>query len=138
MFLWKKEFELGIQSIDQQHKELLEIGNHIGELLAEYNDNVDKYDEIIRVMGDLKDYTLYHFKTEEDLFIKHNYADYAQHKKEHDGFITYLGAVNFNDIDQNQKVFLKDLLSKIINWVFKHIMNTDYLYKDYLKGMGVQ
>ena len=38
MFLWKKEFELGIDSIDEQHKKLLEIGNRINDLLSSHDD----------------------------------------------------------------------------------------------------
>lgn len=70
MFLWKKEFELGISSIDDQHKRLLEIGNRINELLINHEEDDDNYDEIFTVIEELKDYTVYHFNTEEELFIK--------------------------------------------------------------------
>lgn len=68
MFYWKQEFELGIPSIDEQHKRLLDIGNRINELLTNHDDTDDNYDEIHTVIQELKDYTVYHFKTEEDLF----------------------------------------------------------------------
>ena len=69
MFLWKMEFELGISSIDDQHKRLLEIGNRINELLINHEEDDDNYDEIFTVIEELKDYTVYHFNTEEELFI---------------------------------------------------------------------
>ena len=138
MFLWKKEFELGIESVDSQHKRLLEIGNQISELLATHDEMVDNYDEIMNVIDELKNYTIYHFKTEEDLFIKYNYPEYEQHKKEHDDFIHYLHSVDFEKVDQNQKAFLKELLAKIVNWVFKHIITTDYMYKDFLIRHGIK
>ncbi len=96
MFLWKKEFELGIDSIDEQHKKLLEIGNRINDLLCSHDDGDDNYDEIYTVIEELKDYTVYHFKTEENLFIKYKYPEYSIHKKEHDDFIAYVESVNLD------------------------------------------
>lgn len=136
MFVWKKELELGITSIDNQHKKLLEIGNRINDMLFVHDDGDDDYDEIMKVIEELKDYTVYHFKTEEDLFIKYNYSEFDQHKKEHDGFIEYINSINFNAIDENQILFLKELLKKIVNWVFHHIITTDYMYKDFLIALG--
>jgi len=138
MFVWKKEFELGIELIDGQHKQLLEIGNRISSLVAAHDDESDNYDDIMAVIGELKDYTVYHFTTEENLFRECNYLDSKNHKKEHDDFIAYINSVDFESIDVDQKGFLKDLLKKLINWVFNHIITTDFLYKDCLVSCGVK
>lgn len=112
MFLWKKEFELGIKSIDDQHIKLLEIGNRINELLINHDDGDDNYDEIFQVIEELKAYTVYHFNNEETLFEKYKYPEYEIHKKEHDAFIQYMDSVNLESIDDNQKQFLKELLER--------------------------
>ena len=137
MFVWKKEFELGIKSIDEQHKKLLELGNKINDLLIYHDENDDNYDEIYEVIEALRAYTVYHFRTEEELFLKYNYSEYKEHKKEHDDFIQFLKTINPEDIDVNQKEFLKKLLAKIVQWVFKHIITTDFMYKDYLIKLGM-
>lgn len=138
MFIWKKEFELGIKSIDEQHKCLLDLGNRINELLVNHDDDDDNYDEIYEVIEELRAYTVYHFNTEEELFLKYNYPEYHAHKKEHDDFVAFLRSVNPEDIDENQKGFLKKLLAQIVQWVFKHIITTDYMYKDYLLRLGMK
>jgi len=138
MFVWKQEFELEIESIDDQHKKLLEIGNRISDLLETHDEDSDNYDEIIDVIKELKEYTVYHFQNEEKYFLEYKYPDYANHKKEHDDFIAYISSVDFNKIDENQEKFMKDLLRKVINWVFNHIITTDFLYKDYLVLYGVR
>ena len=138
MFIWKKEFELGIPSIDNQHKKLLEIGNRINDLLKNHDDEDDNFDEIMTVIEELKEYTVYHFKTEEDLFLRYDYPEYAEHKREHDAFIDYVNSVDLSSIDENQGAFLKELLKKIVNWVFNHIITTDYLYKDFLISLGTK
>ena len=138
MFIWKKEFELGIASIDNQHKKLFEIGNRINALLSMHVDGSDDYDEILELIEELKDYTVYHFNTEEDLFERYNYPEYGKHKKDHDSFIEYLNSVDFDSVDKNQDVFLSELLKKIVNWVFNHIITTDYMYKDFLIALGAK
>lgn len=138
MFIWKKEFELGIKSIDEQHKCLLDLGNRINELLVNHDDDDDNYDEIYEVIEELRAYTVYHFNTEEELFLKYNYPEYHAHKKEHDDFVAFLKSVNPEDIDENQKGFLKKLLAQIVQWVFEHIITTDYMYKDYLLRLGMK
>ena len=47
-------------------------------------------------------------------------------------------AWNLENIDDNQKMFLKELLGKIVQWVFKHIITTDFMYKDYLLKLGMK
>lgn len=138
MFMWKKELELGIESIDEQHKKLLEIGNRTNDLLKNHEEGSDNYDEIYAVIEELKDYTAYHFKTEEDLFEKYDYDAFTTHKKEHDDFIDYIESVDLESIDENQKEFLRELLGKIVQWVFRHILSTDYLYRDHLLNAGVK
>lgn len=67
MISWETQYELGIKSIDDQHKELVNIINKMAALLIEAKQGVDIYDEVVAVIGDLKKYTIYHFKYEENL-----------------------------------------------------------------------
>lgn len=138
MFEWKKEFELGIESIDNEHKRLLEIGNQISDMLSNHDDESDNYDDIIDVIGELKDYTIYHFANEEAHMEACNYNDITNHKKEHADFVAYISSVDFHLIEEDQKRFMKDLLKKIVNWVFNHIISTDFMYKDALVVCGVK
>ena len=57
MFAWKKEFELGIDEIDAQHKELVRLGGRIVEMLSD--DSIDDYfDEIFATLKELESYTI--------------------------------------------------------------------------------
>ncbi|MFA9378400.1 MAG: bacteriohemerythrin [Lachnotalea sp.] len=132
MFQWKKEFELGITSIDTQHQILFEIGNKIYDLLIIRSKESDDYDEIKEIISELEKYVICHFKTEENLLEKYNYPDIEAHKKEHAVFATYLEQINEEDIQNHQTEFLKDLFDNFTQWIFNHIITTDYLYKDYL------
>lgn len=136
MFIWKKDFELGIPSIDAQHQELFRIANKVYSILKEQDFNQDYFDEIMDIVNELRDYTIYHFKAEETLFEKYNYTDSQSHKKEHEKFIAFLNNVDYSQIDQEQKEFLEKLLKEIASWVMKHIISTDFMYKDFLIQLG--
>ncbi|NLY42610.1 MAG: hemerythrin family protein [Clostridiaceae bacterium] len=124
MFKWKSEYETGIKLIDEQHKKLFEIANRVYELLM--NDlYVDKYDMIIEVINELKDYTVYHFQTEEEYMIRAKYKKFFSHKAEHDEFIKKVKEVDLYSIDNMQNQYLLELLNFIVEWIEKHILEVD-------------
>ena len=64
MIAWKDAYEVGIEVVDNQHRELFAIAGRAFELLK--NDFVtDKYDALVEILDELKDYAAYHFETEE-------------------------------------------------------------------------
>ena len=127
MYQWSDEYSLGIEEIDQQHRRLIEIANQIYEIM---NDQwrLDKYNQILEVLGEMKDYTIYHFKSEEEYMAKIGYKKRFSHAIEHSAFVEKLNAVDLRDIDEKQDKYLRDLLGFITDWVVNHIMTTDKLY----------
>lgn len=129
MLTWKDDYSIGIKSIDEQHKHIFEIGSSVYELLR--NDFCpDKYSKIVQVIEDLRQYTKYHFKCEEDYMLQINYPDYNDQKMEHDDFIGKIEAFNLDKIDQNQDKYINDLLFFVLNWILDHILQKDKLIKE--------
>ena len=60
---WSSELETGVDFVDSEHKRLVEIINMLGKLCVR-NAPVE---EMSAALGLLRDYTVYHFKNEEDL-----------------------------------------------------------------------
>ncbi len=137
MFEWKKDMDLGIPTVDMQHKELFRIANRVYALLQiQSDDDLDDYDEIISVMSELKEYTIYHFQSEEKLFLKYKYPDTKSHMEEHQALKDYIKTMVVEDSVLEKKQFLKELVDKLVNWVFHHVITTDYLFKEYLVKLG--
>lgn len=132
IFKWKDRFNTGIEEIDKQHKRLFEIGSELYDL-ASAEDDMDNYDNIVALIKELKDYTIYHFNYEEECMEKAGYSEIREHKEEHQRFIDKLNETEAKDIDLNQKQVLLDMIEFIINWVSGHIVGTDFKYKDVLK-----
>lgn len=128
MLKWKDEYLIGVELIDAQHQRLFEIGNSAYELLKD-EFSMDKYDDIVMIIEDLKQYTKFHFKTEEDYMLEIKHSKYFSQKVEHDEFIEKLDEFNFSDIDKDQKKYLDDMLAFIFNWILNHILEKDMLIK---------
>lgn len=131
MFDWNETFSVKIAEIDDQHKKLFEIGENINQLLKDH-DGIDSFDEIMDLIGELLSYTKYHFEEEEKLLVAHNYPELEAHVDEHNKFIDYLENLDEDEIDENQKQVLAELIKFIATWIFKHINNTDFKYSQFL------
>lgn len=126
MFNWKDDFSINVPEIDLQHKKLFEIGNRAAELLT--NDYyTDKYDKIVEIINELKEYTIFHFKSEEAYMLSIKYKKYFGQKVAHDDFIKKINSVNFDKIDNNQDKHLKEILAFISEWTIEHILAEDKL-----------
>lgn len=128
-FVWKDEYCTGIGTIDEQHKHLLEIGARIFGL-ADVNDGTDHYDEIMEVLSELKNYTVYHFGFEEKLMEKYGFEHYESHKFQHYFVIKKINKFECEDIDDKQQETILKLAEFISDWITDHIMKEDMKYSD--------
>ncbi|MDK2918356.1 MAG: hemerythrin [Candidatus Petromonas sp.] len=136
MFKWKEAFSCNVAEIDKQHKKLIELGSDLA-IIVSAKDGLDHYDDIMRVLNELKDYTIYHFSYEEELMAKHGYEGLDNHKKQHNAFINKIVEIADKDIDENQKKVTMDILTFIADWIENHILKTDHQYKDFFNEKGI-
>lgn len=126
MYEMKPEYYTGIEAIDMEHKKLFEIANQAYELLT--NQFIpDKYDYILEVVEELKNYTKYHFGHEEEYMHSISYKRYLSQKVAHTDFIEKLDNLNIEQIDENQREILLELLEFLNTWLVEHIYKQDKL-----------
>ncbi|EJO5347044.1 hemerythrin family protein [Clostridium botulinum] len=126
MFEMKDEYRLGVSNIDEEHEKLFEIGERAYKLLKDPY-TIDKYDKIVDVIEELRDYTAYHFKNEEEYMESINYKRLFTQKIEHEGFIKKLNELDLDKIDENQDEYIMDMLKFLNNWIINHIVEKDLL-----------
>ena len=125
MLKWKTEFETGIAHLDEQHMHLFEIGNKAYAML---DDDADRFDEIVAVIGELKEYTVYHFTSEEEYMKSVSHRKFLSHKVEHDDFIKKVSEIDFEKLDDNQEEYLRGIIGLVFDWVTEHILGKDMEY----------
>lgn len=136
-FEWKERYNLGIGEIDQQHKRLFEIGKRVYEL-AVLNDSFDHYDEIMKVLEELLDYTEYHFKYEEDLMKQYGYSGFDQQEIDHKFYIHKIKGIANKDFDDDQYKTITEIVDFLSEWISSHILFSDRNYAAYFKEKGIQ
>ena len=119
-----KEYHTGIDFIDEEHAKLFEIANRAYDLLT--NQFVtDKYDAIVAVLEELRDYTKYHFNHEEEYMKSINYPKRFSQLHQHTQFINKLESYNLKEIDMNQQEGLLEILDFLALWLQSHIKGMD-------------
>ncbi len=129
MITWREDFRLGIDEIDKQHKRLFDIANEAYDLLKN-EFAIDKYDHIVDIIKELKDYTIYHFDYEENYMKSIGFKKLLSHKVLHDDFKEKINNIDLDKIDQNQDEYIKDILNFLVDWIEKHILKDDRLYAE--------
>lgn len=124
MLEWKDEYLTGIDLIDGQHKTLIAISNRLYSLLKSTFAK-DKYDDIVAILNELTDYTVFHFSAEEQLMEQIGYRRIISHKALHNEFIDKIRGVNLNKIDDDQNSYLLELTDFVLSWISSHILKTD-------------
>ncbi len=119
-----EEYLTGIALVDKEHKELFRI---IGEvhhaIVDEYS--YDKYDEIIRLIEELKEYTKFHFQDEELYMENIRYEGIEAQRRAHDAFVTRLEEMDLEHIDEHQQESLEEIMEFLTEWLVNHILHMD-------------
>lgn len=126
MFEMKEEYKIGIKEIDEQHERLFQIAEKAYVLLS--NEFIaDKYDGIVEILNELREYTKLHFTYEEEYMQKIGYKMMFSQKMDHHDFMVMLDDINLDEIDDNQEDAIMNILTYLGDWLVKHILEKDMM-----------
>jgi hemerythrin-like metal-binding protein len=129
VFEWSDQLRTGIDTIDAQHLKLVELVNALADAMRAGKGK----DVIGKVLGELKDYTEYHFGFEEEAFAKHGFPGAAAHAKSHADLVGQLEDLA-GKYSRGVIGISIDILDFLVGWVKNHIMKEDMEYVPFLKG----
>jgi len=130
---WNENLSVKINSIDEQHKVLIDMINDFYEKI----NNKASNELISELINKMKSYTIVHFGTEEKYFKKYNYPAFKIHKKEHDYFVDKVVDLEkrYND---GKMILSVEITNFLKDWLIKHIQGTDMKYTNFLIQKGVR
>ncbi len=132
---WSDEISVGIQEIDEQHKQLVNLLNSLFDAMV--NNAEDRAQVTRKILAELFRYTSVHFAVEESLFRIFNYPDYENHKKNHDKLKAQVREI-YLQVQSGEKRIDSKLLVFLRNWLTSHIMEEDKAYAGFLINQGVK
>ena len=120
------EYYIGIEMIDEQHKQLFAYADETYELL---NDEFtpDKYDRVDILLEKLYDYAVKHLADEEAYMESIHYNKLFTQKVQHQAFIEKLDEFmeSHNKEEENQDEQIMKILTYLTEWLVNHILYVD-------------
>ena len=125
--IWDKSLSVDIQEIDDDHHRLVDLFNMLSHSVSES----DPEDYIQAVMDELISCTVWHFRHEERLMLKYNYAGFSEHKTEHQELIASVTALQ-QKLLQDGRAVSSDDINFLEKWLVGHILGADMELGAYL------
>ncbi len=129
---WNDSLSVDLESIDAQHKKLVDILNSLHGSTASAQDP----EAVKKILNELVEYTVYHFSYEEDLLREHHYPDFENHLLAHKALVAQVGKFN-EDFQAGRAKLSSELFKFLRSWLNGHIRGTDKRYSAHLKACGV-
>ncbi len=126
MPVWTEKFSVGVEALDDQHKELFKLLYDLSEALR-----MDVDVDLDSALTKMHVYTSFHFSSEEHLLAKYGYADLEQHVEEHERFKAKVDEFKRKYSDNKPKLAL-EISDWLTEWIESHVMETDKKYADFL------
>jgi hemerythrin-like metal-binding domain len=124
MYEFKEEYRIGVEQIDLEHAKLFEIADRAYNVLVD-EFLADKYDYIVDILNELKDYCETHFQHEEEYMMSMGYRKLLSQKVEHQDFMDKIYEYDLSSIDENQKDTILEILEFLNDWLVNHILKSD-------------
>jgi len=128
---WRESLSIGIEEIDNQHKQLL---SHFAQFLNACKSGKGIV-ELKILLGFLDGYVIKHFSEEEDIQRRHHYPGYATHKMEHESFVARLNSlkeeIHREGVELHHVIETNHMLLK---WLIHHISTVDVQLGKFLKN----
>ena len=123
IFPWNSNFEVGIEQIDNQHKELVRIINLLAANLVNGSNDV----VLNKIFNSLANYADYHFKEEEEIWSKYFNNDewHSEHDTTHSSFIEDVLKIKGNEDNKPLDDVIGDIISYLTHWLAYHILESD-------------
>ncbi|WP_432734613.1 bacteriohemerythrin [Maridesulfovibrio sp. FT414] len=128
---WHDGLKIGVEEIDNQHKELIRIVNEVLDKSKSGKEDA----ALDALFGQLREYAVYHFNSEEKYMEQIEYPYLAEQKRAHKelkGKVKQLQSARFHKEHVSWEE-AKDLLAR---WLIEHLLHEDFKIGQFVKSGG--
>jgi hemerythrin-like metal-binding protein len=123
-FTWSPKFELGVPSMNDEHKVIVGLMNR----LWEQNQSGASQPELIDTLRKLHGYTAKHFADEEAYMESIVYPEIESHRNIHKNILHRLSLFRETYESQNNRIIPPDFFTFLKDWLTAHICYIDKKY----------
>lgn len=120
LFSWSDEFSVNNKFIDNDHKHLIKLVNDFHDAIGQGKSHVTLGKALNNLIVD----TEKHFKWEENVMQGMHYAEFLEHKSEHDRLTREVVELK-QQLVAGETNFSIKLSMYLHDWLFKHILKED-------------
>lgn len=131
---WSAEISVGVARIDEEHKAFLDMLNGLGQAAA--GEGLGRA-AAVQAVERMREYALWHFKTEEEAMSASRYASRSSHVNEHDRFIEKVLDMEAA-LEEGQSVRAADIWRFLRGWLSEHILAQDKPLGEHLRACGIR
>lgn len=133
---WTEDLSVGIEEIDNQHKELFRRINSLVDAIKKAECKL-VIDGVIKF---LEEYAIIHFTEEEGYMIRHGYPEYPQHKAQHAIYLKALADLKEQAARPRLQGGSYELSvttnQVVVDWIIAHIAKVDKKLGEFLRTRG--
>lgn len=128
---WKSSLETGHAKIDEQHRALVEALNNLHTAMKQGKGK----DELSRTLSFLKNYTVEHFRMEEELMDRYQYPGVIEHKGIHGSLVSQVTELCIR-YEEGRTALTLPVMDFLEGWLIDHIQGEDVRLAQFLKAKG--
>jgi len=117
---WKTEYSVGIDSMDHEHREMIDLINGLYEKIG-VDSNADQVEEIL---GEIFNTISMHFALEERMMRNSSYSEYQAHKDDHEELLDQIRDM-MDDFDADRSSGAARLEQSLSDWFAGHFSTFD-------------
>lgn len=118
---WKDTYSVGVEEIDDEHKELISLINMAEAAVCSQDDK----EAVAKIASDMAFYALTHFSNEEVLMVSNDYPGYQEHREKHREFSAKAKEIEDFIEASDDYCGSHELFRYLSEWLVDHIMIED-------------
>lgn len=129
---WLESFSIGIESIDNDHKQILKIMRDIRDAINEQD-----YDRCSALLNDLVEVGSAHFQREEQYLGKISYPYIEEHIRYHHELLLKVKAVKSICLKVDDPKHIEECFNSMAEFLIDDIIAGDLKFKSFLEAHGI-
>jgi hemerythrin len=130
---WSEALDVGVPSIDAQHKQLVERLTRI----EEGRKQAVPFEVMLPMLNDFYQHALEHFRYEEKLFVQYGFQEAERHKTVHNDLERLFLAFMEEYKADPEGIMSPAFINTVRRWLMNHITGEDKRMGAFLAGKGV-